>query len=89
MTYDLRPGELRRRLRASWLLLALAVAMPSSGDELAREASYRNDSMEVSRVTAIAEFEYREKTFYFCSGAAGRHSRRRRRGTSSIIASME
>ena len=34
MTYDLRP---------SWLLLALALAMPSSGDELAPEAGYRKN----------------------------------------------
>lgn len=34
MTYNLRP---------SWLLLALALAMPSSGDELAPEAGYRKN----------------------------------------------
>ena len=34
MTYDLRP---------SWLLLALAVALPSSADELAPEAGYRKN----------------------------------------------
>lgn len=33
------------------------------------ERTYKDPvcGMEVSRVTAIAEFEYRGKTFYFCS----------------------